>query len=99
MTFFFMKRIVVFPMHAEGKYLGMVLENACRAIALVHIKVNDQNLFAQFAIQQVVGCHCKIIEQAKSFALIPEGMMCATCHIYGHSVFKRMQTAINSALG
>lgn len=48
--FFLYKRGVVFAMHTECKNQAFVFKNIGSAIALVHIKVNDYNLFCQCSL-------------------------------------------------
>jgi hypothetical protein len=64
----------------------------------VHVQVNDQYFVRLFAVQQIIRCHGKIIQQAKPFSPVCICMMCATCHIHGNAVFKSVLATVDSAL-
>ncbi len=91
----FMERIIVCAMHAEGEHAWLLLKDAGCAISLVHIEVNDKDLFGQLLAEQVVGGHSEIIEQAEAFTMIRKCMMCATGHIQRHAMLKCMMAAID----
>ena len=70
--------------HRNG--IGIVLQNARGAIALMHITIENQNTLHLAAAQQVAADNGQIIEHAKAGGEIVMGMVGATGQMAGQAV-------------
>lgn len=66
------------------------MEDACGAVALMHVTVEDQYAVDPPAGQQVMADHREVIEDAKAGRVIVMRMMGATRQVAGQAVFQRL---------
>src|ERR1043166_9023316 len=93
-----MKRVIMAAVHAKGKYARLFCEDAGRAIALVYVQVDDQDAFYGPAMEEVVGCHGKIIQQAEAFTSVGKGVVGPPGDVERYTVVKGMAAAVDGAL-
>lgn len=71
------QRIVIGPMHAEGKDAVLLSCDVRGAIALVDIQVDDANAF-HTTVQKVISGDGEVIEEAKAFCMTGKGVVRST---------------------
>lgn len=92
-----MKRVIVTAVHAKGKYAWLFCEDAGGAIALVYVEVDDEEAFRDAVVEEIIGCHCKIIQQAEAFAPVCKGMVCSAGDVERDTVVEGMAATIDGA--
>lgn len=76
-------------MQRHGDGLGCVVQNACRAVALVHIAVEDQHPVYPASLQQVAADHGQVVENAEAGGVVVMGVVGAASEVAGNAVLQR----------
>ena len=64
-------------MHREGKRVVIAGEDGCGAVALMHVAIDDRGATDQLSRTHRANRDSHVVEYAKSFAAIGEGVMSA----------------------
>jgi hypothetical protein len=73
--------IITLLMDGKGKDIRIILEYMGGTVSLVKITVNDGYTRNLFLSQHLPAGYCDIIEKAKPFSMIREGVMVTSCEI------------------
>ena len=69
--------VVFGAVHGKGMDAWVALGKNSGTVALMNVEVNDEDAFEAVKVDEVVGTNDDVIEDAKTFASVIVGMVCA----------------------
>ena len=69
--------VVFGAVHGKGMDAWVPLGKNSGTVALMNVEVNDEDAFEAVKVDEVVGTNDDVIEDAKTFASVIVGMVCA----------------------
>jgi hypothetical protein len=82
-------REVLLAVQRHGDRLRRVVQDACGAVALVHVAVEDQHPVDPAAFQQVMADHRQVVEDAEAGRVVVVGVGAAG-QVAGQAVLQRL---------
>jgi hypothetical protein len=71
-------------MHRKGEYARVGFEDECRAVAMVHIEIDDCHALCDSARLQRANGDSDVVKQAEALAVISERMMETATQVTDH---------------
>jgi len=84
------RRKVLFAVQRDGHRVGHVRQDACGAVALMHIAIEDQHAADAPALEQRQGDHRQVVEDAEARGMVAMGVMGAAGQVAGQAVLQRL---------